>query len=201
MRVSSTKRRSRASRAFTMTEMMVSGSVLMIVLAAILSSHLFGMRLFQLTKAKLGANQDSRKAISKLTDEIRTARWIRVGTGGASSFRECADGEKQEGNAIEIYSTPQTEPWIRYFVDSDQSLKRINSSNTTPQLIAQCLSNSIAFASENCKGTVLTNNENNRVISLTMSFYQIQYPILKVGPGEFYDYYQIRTRVTRRSLE
>lgn len=187
--------------AFTVTELMVSMAIMMLVLGAVLSSHLFGMRLFQLTKAKLGANQDSRKAISKLTDEIRSAKWIRVGDGDWTDFTEVEDGDPQEGNALELYSTAQSEPWIRYFLDSDQVLKRITSASSTPQVIAHSISNSVIFASENCKGLVLTNNENNRVISLTMSFYQIQYPIVKVGPGEYYDYYQIRTRITRRNLE
>jgi Tfp pilus assembly protein PilW len=201
MNRSSCKQRSSRAAAFTITELMVSMSILMLVLAAVLSGHLFGMRLFQLTKAKLGANQDSRKALARLTDEIRSAKWIRVGQGGASSFTETEEGYPQQGNSIQIYSTAQTQPWTRYFMDSDQALKRITSSNGAPMTIAQSITNSVVFASENSQGLVLTNNQNNRVISLTMSFYQIQYPILKVGPGEFYDYYQIRTRITRRTLE
>ena len=49
--------------------------------------------------------------------------------------------------------------------------------------------------------SVLTNNENNRVIGLTLQFYQIQYPVIRIGPGELYDFYQLRTKITRRTLE
>lgn len=194
--------KNRLSRAFTITELMVSMSVLMVVLASVLSAHLFGMRLFQITKAKLGANQDARVALSKLTDEVRAAKWIQVGTGGGSQFTEAVDGTLQQGNAIQIYSTPTTQPYVRYFLDTNEHvLKRLTSSNSAAAVLAHSVSNNVVFASENGLGTVLTNNENNRVISLTLKFYQIQYPIIKVGPGEYYDYYQLTTRITRRALE
>jgi type II secretory pathway pseudopilin PulG len=192
----------RPGSAFTLPEVMISVSVLLVVLASVLTGHLFGLRLFQITKAKLGANQDSRMAISKLTDEIREAKWIQVGTGSQNSFTEVDDGDPQQGNAIQIYSTATNTPYIRYYMDTgDGELKRVTSTITTPEVIAHSISNTVVFASENSQGAVLTDNENNRVIGLLLSFYQIQYPIIKVGPGEYYDYYQLRTRITRRSLE
>jgi len=36
------------------------------------------------------------------------------------------------------------------------------------------------------------------VIGVTLQFYQLEYPLVKVGPGSFYDFYQLHTRVTRR---
>jgi hypothetical protein len=190
------------AHAFTITEMMISTAVLTVVLGGLLTTHLFAARLFQLTKAKLGANQDARIAISKLGDEIRTAKWIRVGFGSASSFTESADDTAQAGTAIELYSTPSTNPCIRYFLDTNaNALYRVTTANPTPDLIANFVTNRVVFTSENSSGVTLTNNENNRVIGLCLSFYQIQYPIIKIGPGEYYDYYQLRTRFTRRTLE
>jgi hypothetical protein len=57
------------------------------------------------------------------------------------------------------------------------------------------------FAAEDHLGNVLTNSQNNRVIGLRLQFYQIAFPVVAVGPGNYYDFYQLRTRVTRRMLE
>ena len=189
--------------AFTLTEMFIVVATLLVVLGGVFSTHLFALRLFQLTKAKLGANQDARIAISKLGDEIRSAKWIQVGNGSASSFTEADDGSAQQGNAIQIYSTATNSPYIRYFLDTNTTtLKRmVSGSMLSADVIATAITNKLVFTSENSQGTVLTNNENNRVIGLCLSFYQIQYPIIRIGPGEYYDYYQLRTRITRRALE
>ena len=82
----------RRSRAFTLSEMMIAMSILTLVLAGVLSSHLFGIRLLELTKAKLGASDEARKALGKLVTEIRSAKMIQIGNGDSSSFTEVADG-------------------------------------------------------------------------------------------------------------
>lgn len=187
---------------FTITEMMVAMSLLMMVLFGVISGHLFGMKMFQITKAKLGASDEARKAVGNLIEEVRGAKWLRVGNGGADSFTPIEDDLPQQGTAVEIYSSDDADPYVRYYLDVEaRTLNRVTSENEEPQLIAHSITNQIVFAAENHDGTVLTNSENNRVLSLTLQFYQIQYPIVKVGPGEYYDFYQLRTRITRRTLE
>jgi hypothetical protein len=68
-------------------------------------------------------------------------------------------------------------------------------------VVANSISNAIVFRAENHLGQILTNNQNNRVISLELQFYQIAYPVVNIGPGQLFDYYQLRTRITRRALE
>jgi hypothetical protein len=48
---------------------------------------------------------------------------------------------------------------------------------------------------------VLSNNFNNRVIGVTLQFYQHDASARPANSGFLYDYYQIRTKVTRRALE
>ena len=67
--------------------------------------------------------------------------------------------------------------------------------------MASYVTNSVVFTSEDYQGTILTNNQNNRVIGLTLQFYQIQYPVMKIGSNQMFDFYQVRTKVTRRVLE
>jgi hypothetical protein len=59
----------------------------------------------------------------------------------------------------------------------------------------------MVFTSEDFAGNVLNNNLNNRVIGVTLQFYQLEAPPVLIGPGSLYDFYQLRTKITRRALE
>ena len=191
----------RRQHGFTLTEVMITMALVLIVLATVLSCHLFGMRLFELTKAKLGASDEARGAISTLIGEIRSAKMLRIGSGTLASFAEVIPNQPQAGNAIQIYPTANTNSFIRYFWDStDQKLKRTTNGATEAHVVAHSISNQLVFTAENFKGQIVTNNENNRVIGLCLQFYQLQYPAVSIGPGNHYDYYQLRTKITRRAL-
>jgi len=190
----------RHRQGFTLTELMITMALVLIVLAAVLSCHLFGMRLFELTKAKLGASDEARGAISTLISEIRSAKKLRIGSGTLASFAEVIPNQPQVGNAIQIYPTINTNSFIRYFWDStDQKLKRATNDAAEAYVVAHSISNQIVFTAEDYAGQVLTNNDNNRVIGLSLQFYQLQYPAVSIGPGNHYDYYQLRTKITRRA--
>ncbi len=192
----------RAQGAFSMVEMMVAMSVLLLVLAGILSSHVFGMRMFQISRSKLGASDEARKAISMLVQEIRTAKLVKLGDGTLTKFTEVGINSPQKGSAIQIYPSTDTNDFVRYFWDSgDKKLKRTTDATNSVAVVANSITNSLVFTAEDFQGNILTNNENNRVIGLTLQFYQIQYPIVLIGPGQYYDYYQLRTKITRRALE
>lgn len=188
-------------KGFTLVEVMITMALVLVVLAAALSCHLFGMRLFELTKAKLGASDEARGAISLLISEIRSAKVLRIGSGTLASFTEVVPNQPQAGNAIQIYPTLNTNSFIRYFWDAtDQKLKRATNDATEAYVVAHAISNHIVFTAEDYSGRILTNNENNRVIGLSLQFYQLQYPAISIGPGNLYDYYQLRTKITRRAL-
>jgi hypothetical protein len=192
----------RRAAGFTFNELMVSISLLMMVMAGVVSAHLFGVRLFEITKAKLGANEEARRAISLLTEEIRTAKLVKVGDGGLSTFTPISPAQEQKGSAIQIYQTTDTNNFIRYFWDSaDSRLKRTTNGSTAVSIVANSVTNQLVFTAEDFNGRILRGNENNRVIGLTLQFYQIAYPIIAIGPGQYYDFYQLRTKITRRALE
>jgi len=174
----------------------------MMILAGMLSAHLFGMRMFEITKAKLGANDEARQAISLMMQEIRSGKLVKVGSGNLTTFTEVPVDTPQRGSAVQIYPTASTNQFVRYFWDEEsQKLKRTTNGSSSVSIVANSITNNIVFSAEDAVGNVLTNNENNRVIALTLQFYQIQYPIIKIGPGEYYDFYQLRTKITRRTLE
>jgi Tfp pilus assembly protein PilW len=190
----------RRSLAFTLTEVMVTMAIIIMVLAAVISSHLMGLRLFELTKAKLGASDDARRAIGLMISEIRSAKFVRVGSGDLTDFKEVALNTPHVGNAVQVYATTNTNFWVRYFLDtSDQKLKRATNGATTAAVIASSISNQVVFSAEDFTGKPLLNNSQDYVIGLNMQFYQLQYPAVEIGPGKFYDYYQLQTRVTPRA--
>jgi prepilin-type N-terminal cleavage/methylation domain-containing protein len=190
------------SAAFTLTEMMIVCAILAVVMGGVIATHMAGMRMIEITKAKLGANDEARQGISLMIDEIRTAKLVKIGTGNLSTFTEVPVNTPQRGTAVQIYPSVQTNQFIRYFWDgSSRRLLRTTNGASSMSIVANSITNDIVFTAEDFKGTILTNNQNNRVIGLTLQFYQIQYPIVQIGPGQFYDFYQLRTKITRRALE
>ena len=68
-------------------------------------------------------------------------------------------------------------------------------------MVARTITNTVVFRAQDYLGRVLTNNQNNRVIGLNLQFYQIEFPVYLIGPGYYFDYYELRTKITRRVLE
>ncbi len=188
-------------RGFTITEMMVTAALGLMVIAGSLMGHMAGLRMSQLTSTKLGGNDDARQAIGRLVQDIRAAKMVKVGNGDASGFTSCGPTQEQKGNAIQIYPTTSTNVFVRYFKHTDNRLRRMTNGSAGALVLASFITNNAVFTAENYKGIVSTNNDNNRVIGLTMQFYQIQYPVITIGTNQLYDFYQVRTRVTRRTLE
>lgn len=189
-------------RGFSLTEVMVASTLSVMIVTGVIYSHFVGAKMYQLTQSKLGASDQARGALSLLTTEIRSAKRTIIGNGSQESFTPIADGSSQKGSSMQIYPTTNDTAYIRYYLDaSDSKLKRTSSSLTTPQIIAEHITNNVVFSSEDHLGNVLTESQNNRVIGLTLQFYQIQYPITSIGQGQFYDFYQMRTKITRRTLE
>jgi hypothetical protein len=188
-------------RAFTLPEMVITASLGVMIMGGILTLQLVGTRMFQITQTKLGGNDDARSAIAKLTADVRSAKIVKVGSGTLSTFTECAVNQTQSGNAIQVYPTSNTNNFVRYFRNTDNRLHRTTNGSASDLILANFVTNTTVFTAENYKGQVLTNNENNRVIALTLQFYQIQYPVVKIGSNQLYDFYQVRTKITRRVLE
>jgi Tfp pilus assembly protein PilW len=179
---------------------MVTMAIIIMVLGAVISSHLLGLRLFELTKAKLGASDDARRAIGLMISEIRSAKFVRVGNGDLTDFKEVGVNTPHVGNAVQVYPSTNTNFWVRYYLDtSDQKLKRATNGSSVASVIAGSISNQVVFSAEDFAGKPLLNNSQDYVIGLNMQFYQLQYPAVEIGPGKFYDYYQLQTRVTPRA--
>jgi hypothetical protein len=195
--------RGRGQLAMTLCELMVTLGLFVVTVVGFLFIHISGLGLNQLVRAKLGASDEARRALSRLVSDIRTAGVIRVGTGDIDEFAPRPMGQPQVGNAIQVYPFKGDESrFVRYFWDAgDGLLKRTEDNKGAVIVLAHSITNRLIFQGESHDGTVLTNSMNNRVIGLNMQFSQLVNPNLMIGQGGYFDYYQLHTRITRRALE
>lgn len=190
----------RRASGFTIPEFMITTAVSVLVMAGIIACHVMGLRMFEMTKAKLGASDDARRSINLLIAELRSAKVVRVGSGSVKTFAPVTGTASQSGNAIEVYPSTNTSHWVRYYLDSsDQKLKRVTNGSESATIVASFVTNSTVFSIEDYLGNVRTNNTEDFVVGLNLQFYQLQYANVSNGPGSRFDYYQLQTRVSPRA--
>lgn len=186
---------------------MVSMALFTVVIGGIVYSHINGLRFYEITRAKLGASESARISLGLLTSEIRSAQKVVVGNGGSSTFTAIPAGTNFQGNAIQVYrpdwhATTNSNSWIRYYRDSDTSfVYRKPGPTATPQLIAEYVTNAIVFRAVDATGTnVMTEDDNNAVIDVKLQFFQLRYPRVRIGTNQFFEFFQITSRIARRSI-
>lgn len=187
--------------AFTITEMMIAAGLFSIVVVGTILSHVTGLKLCTITQTKLKATHTARAAVNRAREDIRSATLIEVGNYIGTNFIYISSTNLRIGNAIQIHPTSNTNIWIRYYVDlSDQTLKRVANNPASFETVANYITNKFPFAAEDYTGRVLNNDQNNRVIRMTLEFYQWEFASLNQGGSNSFDYYRIQTKVARRAL-
>jgi len=188
---SSRHRSPRLNEGFTLPEILIAMTVFLLVVGAILSANLFGLRIFQMTNTKLQVTQWSRQTIEILMNQIHGCNSVYVGNMTNGGFTGFLPGETQQGNSLLIYQTADTNKYIIYFVNlADQTFRRTDQMGTV--ILADSVTNTLAFSAQDLSGTVLTNINNNSAIHVLLEFYQ---------PARFMqnaDYYKLETSVKQR---
>lgn len=178
----------------TLVEMMVASSLLSLVILGIMSSHIAGLRFTGFVMPKIQNAEYSRQLVSRVIEEIRCATSVSIGTGTVSSFTNAAANTPQVGNAIRVYPSDSTS-FIYYFQDTNTwTVQRMDLNSTQAEVIADQVTNLVVFSMENFGGTVLTNPQNNCVLSLLL---QMRRPTLVQGVS---DTLQVRSKITRRNI-
>jgi type II secretory pathway pseudopilin PulG len=179
--------------AFTLPELLITSTLFLLLVGAILSAHLFGLKMAKITEAKLKASSSARDALGKMTDEIRNCSRLWVGNVTNGTFVALLDGVPQTGDALLIQPTTNTNNFIVYFINpSDGSFRRTTSDTGTTTILAQAVTNTMVFCAQDYLGHPLTNSQINRVIHVTLEFFQPQ-PLLPTAT-----YYKLETCVTPR---
>jgi type II secretory pathway pseudopilin PulG len=190
----------RQARAMTLVETMMTMAVFSLVAVGLIQFHLFGLTQDSLVQSKLGASDQARTALARLSSEIRSAKILRVGSGNGTNFTPIGYGTNQQGTALQICFTTDTNDYVRYFFDTAQSeLRRAEAGVAGSTLVAEYLTNSLFFRAEDYLGNVLVDGSHSYTIRVMLQFYQYKYPLTTVGPGNYYDYYKLEFKATRRA--
>ena len=201
------------ARAFTLVEMMVALVIFTTVVATMVAVQVFGLRVYTLAATKLSATAGSRKAMNLIRDQVREAKTLDVGNcnGTPASFNSLGLTNYQVGDALRVFPTTDQTSYSIFYLDrttvTNCTLKQytVSASGTNTQVLASYIVNQDVFTAQDYQGNSLTNDQtmaNRMVIFLRLQFDQWEYPIAVVGTNGFnaYDYYQLRTRITRRSF-
>jgi len=193
----------RSSQAMTLIEMMVAMSIFSLAVIALIYTQMFAMRQNQLVNSKLGASDQSRRGFDVLARDIRSCKIWQVGNGTVaangtvSGFTPIPNGTAQQGTALKVHLTTDTNSYALYCFDTNKcQLRRVHTGETGSKLIAEHLTNSMYFRAENYRGAIQTDLTHKGVINVVMQFFQYQFPTTLVGPGCLYDYYKMEFRLT-----
>ena len=184
------------NQGFTLTEILIAMTVFVIMVTGILSANLFGLRMFKANETKLTATEWSRKTFGKITDEVHVCNSVQVGSITNGEFKGLLDGEPQQGTGLLIYPTTDTSHFIIYFIQpADQTFRRTTDQPNSAVILADSVTNTMIFSAQDLSGNVLNNNQENKVIHLTLEFYQPE----RYLQGA--DFYKLETSVTRRAVQ
>lgn len=186
---------------------MFAAAILVMVILALLSAHLIGLRMDQLVGSKAGASDSSRRVLNQLPTDIRSSKQWNIGGFSGTNFVSLTNGQAQQGVALRLFPTTNfSTPFILYYFDlsdtahSNGKLMRTVNTNWNPVVLASNLINTLYFTAEDYTGKTATNEGNSmaykNVIHTTLQFCQFQYPLTSVGSNCLYDYYRLDFKVT-----
>jgi prepilin-type N-terminal cleavage/methylation domain-containing protein len=182
--------------AFTLTEMMVAVAIFSLVVGGILTAHMWGLRISLFDQRKLMATDWSRRTFGQITEQVQECNSVQVGSISNGVFQGLLDGEAQQGSALLIYPTTNTTSYIVYFVNgTNQLLCSVATPSTNSTVILADSVTNCLFSAQDFSGNVLSNSLNNRVINVSLGFYQPTNYLVSE------DSYQLEMSATRRALQ
>jgi hypothetical protein len=194
----------------TLIEMMFSITILVVVVIAMMSAHLMGLRQNQLVESKGGASDTSRRVLNQLPVDIRSSKTWYIGNLSGTNFSLISGGSGQRGTALKLFDTAIETTYVLYYFDlsdsnnSNGKLMRTISTNWNPVCLASnlvdWLGGGYQFVAEDYTGNVATNTGNSKayknVIHTKLQFCQFQYPLTPVGTNGLYDFYKLEFKAT-----
>ncbi len=192
--------RTGSARAFTLPEVMIASSVMLLVVGGILAGNSFGMRMLSIVQPKLVAHEKARTLITLLSSDIGQAKYVRVGNGDAVSFNVIPDDSQKQGNAIQIYPSNDTNDFIRYFHDSgDNTLKRMTNDPASAVPVANAVDNDQVFTAEDYQGGPLTNEQPRVIVGVVLNYSELEGSGTPVGTNNYFTAYVLNIKVAAGS--
>lgn len=181
----------------TLVEMLISIGLIIMVLAVVLSGHLYGLRLYSLCRSKLQASQASRDMVKYLISEVYSAANVYVANSYSDPFHAITNvGALRQGNALQIWLDASN--YVCYYFDADNaSLHRAVMGSTNINFLGDSIlvsgTNHI-FTLRDYAGQILTNETGNVSVHIRLEFQGTNYPT-----GQKIDYNKFETTISRRS--
>ncbi len=186
--------------AFTLTELMVSMTIFTMVIAGMIAGHVFGLKVFQLTRSNLGAADSGQMLNTLLGTDVRAAQTVKIGRGDERSFQELSPQEVQQGNAIQLYASTDTNDFIRYYVsEADKKLVAISSDGSRNRIVSEGLLGPNVFLAEDATGRTLTNRQSSFVLAVNLQYSKVPGSDAPVGKGKYYDAFRWQMKFALRS--
>ena len=190
---------------FSLAELMVASTIfLILVVGAMVSVQIYGLRVYNLAATKIKATAGARETMNDIRDRIRSAYDVNVGVYTNSNFYGITNNQPQQGNAIQIFPlTNDVSTAVVFYSDvanSNNVLNMVNNGVVSQEITNMV--NYICFQNEDYQGNVVITNNGARVITVIMQFNQLAFPIGYIGGNKVdaYDYYRLRSRITRRTI-
>lgn len=195
--------KTRLQAAFTLAELLVATSIFTLMIAGLVSITIFGLKQNELVIGKAGACEQARNAMNIMATDIRASKIWAVGNVNNATppvFTAIPNGSVQQGNAVQVNGSTNTAIYVLYYFDTNNPanyvLRRWHTGNTKSTIISQYLTNNMFFRAETPRGNAQTNLTHKGVIHVYMEYCQYQYPLTKIGPGYYYDYYRTELKLT-----
>jgi prepilin-type N-terminal cleavage/methylation domain-containing protein len=209
---------------FTLPEILIAMTIFIFLIGAVVVTQLFAVRIYYLAATKLTATGDGRRTVSSIREQVREAKEIYIGSysnssGNSGTFTQVGLDTNQIGSALLLIPTTNEAYGTIFYLDTSASnlcsvlitnipynANGLVSTNTITGSVSSLYTNAPfvtnynVFQAEDYQGNVLANNQKNRVIHVTLQFYQLEYPKTGIGTNQMYDYYQLQTRATRRTV-
>lgn len=183
---------------FSLPELMITLAVFMMVLGGVVTTHLFGLKMFQLTQSKIIESDDARRAIGLLTDEIERAVDFQIGQGGTNYFTPNVAGGVRQGNSIQLYFGTNTNQFVRYYGGTD--LKRMTNGGAQGRVLASALKTCL-FSAEDYRGALLTNNPPASIVRVDLEFYYKLAFYSRAAATNLGESYSYQTRIARTAQD
>ncbi len=191
-------------RGFTLAEVMVATTILVLVFGAIISVNLWGLSMNLRSQIWLDTSDDTRHSMAMLHQDVRTASTINVGTGSLAGFTNAGTTNIQAGNALMVYTSTNTNSWVLYYFDATKNtLFRTNWDGVAIGGFDMVSANPITndnyiFTMQDYLGNTLSNATPYPVVAVYLSFTKLQNPQIEIEPGSPVDFFQINTRIAPR---
>lgn len=183
------------TRAFTLTELMVTMAVFALVVMAMVSLQVFGFKMNSLTSNKTESTGDSLKVLDQIRNRIRAAtNEIFVGNFNLNNntFTPIGGNTPQIGNAVQIFNNATD--YFTFFREPNGIVCERATDDAAIALTRSKLINTLPFQAEDYKGNVMSNQNGHFTIKMTFEFSNLVYSV----PTPTYDSFYLECRATPR---